>query len=174
MFTLLFNFYNNQQPGAVNITLQGTLVPQSGATNLTVLSHLFTSYLNGQTSPVLALGRSALQPSTGLPISWLTQGLQSLRLFVPFRFPGGDGDGADAIRPIKSMSIGSLSLAFEERAPWAPIASSQEVRARVGLPFGFGVVIGEIGNVFEIEVGGSVVAGLSTVRFFFEGAAVMC
>jgi hypothetical protein len=55
-------------------------------------------------------------------ISWLSEGLQALRLNVPFKSP-------TPINPIRSISIGSLSLAFSEALPWAPVANSRSVQA---------------------------------------------
>ncbi|KAE9401586.1 hypothetical protein BT96DRAFT_918717 [Gymnopus androsaceus JB14] len=138
-----------------NITLSGTLIPQSGENNLTVVSQLFTNYINGDDSDVIATGRSTLQ-SDGTAISWLSQGLESLQLHVPFKSLSG------AIAPIKSIDIGNMALQFFEETPWAPSAQSQTVQASLELPFGFGIAISEIQNSFNITNGDLVVAGLST------------
>ncbi len=152
-----------QQPGSVEITLQGRLIPQNSSSDLAAVSTLFTSYLNGDTSPVVAVGQSSLQPD-GTAISWLSEGIQALRLNVPLKNPDSDG----AINPIKGISIGNMDLAFSEESPWAPIANSETVQARLQLPFGFSVSIGEIMNDFNISQNGSTVAGLSTVSLYFS------
>ncbi|KIK68835.1 hypothetical protein GYMLUDRAFT_34828 [Collybiopsis luxurians FD-317 M1] len=138
-----------------DITLSGVLVPQSGESNLTAVSELFTNYLNGDNSTVVATGRSTLQ-TDGTEISWLSQGLQALQLNVPFVLQSG------AISPIKSIDIGNLALQFSEETPWAPGAQSQAVQASLELPFGFNLAIAEIQNSFNITNGDLVVAGLST------------
>ncbi|KAJ8482152.1 hypothetical protein ONZ45_g15054 [Pleurotus djamor] len=141
-------------PGPVDVTLKGTLVPQTAASDLTVVSELFTRYLNSESSPVIATGRSTLQGDNS-SISWLTDGLKSLKLEVPFK-------SSIPIDPIKSISIGDFSLAFTETDPWSPSAVSRTVQASLELPFGFGLSIGEIQNDFHITKNGVPVAGLST------------
>lgn len=73
-------------PGKNNITLEGRLVPHSNPNELVVLGDLFTKYLNGDVALVKAQGVSTLQ-SDGTAISWLSQGLQALKIDVPFRAP---------------------------------------------------------------------------------------
>ncbi|KAJ4468227.1 hypothetical protein J3R30DRAFT_3715154 [Lentinula aciculospora] len=138
-----------------DITLSGTLIPQTGNNNLTVVSELFTNYLNGESSDVIATGKSTLQ-TDGTAISWLSQGLEALQLHVPFVSLSG------AISPIKSINIGDLALAFSEETPWAPSARSQTVQASLQLPFGFSVAISEIQNSFNLTNGDEIIAGLST------------
>ncbi|KDQ57731.1 hypothetical protein JAAARDRAFT_69819 [Jaapia argillacea MUCL 33604] len=148
--------YNTQlTPGDNNITLSGVLVPHTDPSELAVVSELFSNYLNGVASPVIATGKSTLQ-SDNIAISWLSQGLQSLQLTVPFKSLSG------AIAPIKSISIGDMSLAFTPQTAWSPLTYSRSVEAVMELPFGFGVSIGEIQNSFNISKNGSTVAGLST------------
>lgn len=99
-------------------------MPQFGDQNLTVVSELFTKYLNGETAPVLAVGRSTLQ-TDNTSISWLSQGLQALVLEVPFK-------SSLDISPIKALSIGDFDLDFDPSAAWAPIANSRTVQATLG------------------------------------------
>ncbi|KAI0370690.1 hypothetical protein BV20DRAFT_966193 [Pilatotrama ljubarskyi] len=141
-------------PGPNNITLSGRLVPQTSASALQSVSQLFTQYLNGEQSDVIAQGQSSIQ-ADGSTVSWLSAGLQALDLHVPFKSP-------QAISPIKAISIGDMALAFSKEQPWGPVANSRTVRAAMELPFGFSVAIGEIQNAFNITGGGRVVAGLST------------
>ncbi|KAF9562634.1 hypothetical protein CPC08DRAFT_706528 [Agrocybe pediades] len=142
-------------PGADNtVTLKGTLKPQNGADNLAVVSELFTNYLNGDPSDVVATGVSTLQ-SDGTAISWLSQGLTNLNLHVPFV-------SKTPIDPIRSINIGDLALQFDAQQPWTPAAESNTVQAALELPFGFGLNIGQIENNFMIMKDGNPVAGLST------------
>ncbi|OJT10827.1 hypothetical protein TRAPUB_12696, partial [Trametes pubescens] len=141
-------------PGPNNITLSGRLVPQTDASALTSVSQLFTQYLNGEQSDVIARGQSSIQ-NDGSAVSWLSAGLTALDLHVPFK-------AAQAINPIKSISIGDMALAFSPQAPWDPVANSRTVQAAMELPFGFSLSIGEIQNAFNITSAGAVVAGLST------------
>jgi hypothetical protein len=147
-----------QTVGNNTITLKGTLKPQTSLSDLAVVSELFTNYLNGQVSDVLAKGQSTLQ-SDGTEIAWLSTGLQALTLHVPFRSLQG------ALNPIQSINIGDMGLAFTQSAPWSPSAESRSIQASMALPFGFSLAIGEIQNEFNITKDGNVVAGLSTVRF---------
>lgn len=166
--TVVFNlFYNNVYlgqgvgtnttiaPGPNDITLMGRLVPHNGSdSELAAVGQLFTQYINGDTSPVIAQGVSTLQ-NDNTSISWLSEGLQALRLNVPFKSP-------TPINPIQSISIGDLSLAFSEAQAWAPVANSRSVQALMHLPFGFNLDIGQIENAFNISKNGSAVAGLTT------------
>ena len=95
------------------------------------MSQLFTSYLNGDTSPVIATGQSALLPPDNTTISWLSKGIKALSLNVPFKNPDSDGP----LGPIKSITIGSMDLAFNESDPWAPIANSDSVQAFMRMSF---------------------------------------
>ena len=97
---------------------------QTDQGNLAVVSELFTNYLNGESSPVIATGQSTLQNDNS-SISWLSQGLQSLKLNVPFK-------AFNAINPIRSISIGNLGLEFDESSPWTPGAKSNSLQASLG------------------------------------------
>ncbi|CAA7259257.1 unnamed protein product [Cyclocybe aegerita] len=141
-------------PGNNTITLSGTLERQTQPSDLVIVSQLFTRYLNGESSPVIAKGRSTLQ-SDGSSISWLSQGLQDLELNVPFK-------AFAAIDPIRSVTIGEMELQFSQDQPWSPAAESTSVQAALQLPFGFSLEIGQIQNEFMITKDGNNVAGLST------------
>ncbi|EIW82896.1 hypothetical protein CONPUDRAFT_101346 [Coniophora puteana RWD-64-598 SS2] len=141
-------------PGMNNITLAGTLVPQTDPSSLAQVSQLFTNYLNWKSSPVIAMGAST-QQNDGTEISWLTQGLQALQLTVPFQSP-------QPINPIRTITIGELALAFTPDSAWAPQTNSDSVHATMELPFGFGVSINEIQNNFNIFTNNTNVAGLTT------------
>jgi len=102
--------------------LSGRLVPHNGSeSELAVVGQLFTQYINGDTSPVLAQGVSTLQDDN-TSISWLSEGVQALMLNVPFK-------SSTPTNPIQSISIGSLSLAFTEALPWAPLVNSRSIQA---------------------------------------------
>ncbi|KAG1742190.1 hypothetical protein EDB19DRAFT_1702736 [Suillus lakei] len=147
--------YNaNIVPGPNNITLSGVLVPQTTPANLAAVSQLFTNYINFESSPVIAAGKSTLQPD-GSQISWLSQGLESLQLTVPFK-------STTPINPIRSIQIGSMALGFTPETAWTPQADSNSVHATMQLPFGFGLSIDQIQNEFTIVKNGSNVAGLNT------------
>ncbi|KAG2078952.1 hypothetical protein BDR04DRAFT_1124058 [Suillus decipiens] len=147
-------FNTNIVPGLNNITLNGILVPQTTPSNLATVSQLFTNYINFESSPVIAVGKSTLQPD-GSQISWLSQGLQSLELTVPFK-------STTPINPIRSIQIGSMALAFTPETAWTPQVDSNSVHATMQLPFGFGLSIDQIQNEFVIVKNGSNVAGLNT------------
>jgi hypothetical protein len=114
-------FHLFQVPGPNNITLNGVLVPQTTPANLAAVSQLFTNYINFESSPVIAAGKSTMQ-SDGSQISWLSQGLQSLQLTVPFK-------SSTPINPIRSIQIGSMALSFTPESAWAPRTDSNSVHA---------------------------------------------
>lgn len=115
-----------KSPGQVNITLDGVLVPHNDSSDeLASLSKLFTAYLNGDTSPVVATGRSVLLPPNNQSISWLTEGVTALSLNVPFKNPTVDGP----LGPIKSITIGDMALEFNASDPWAPLTTTRSVQA---------------------------------------------
>ncbi|KAG2131418.1 uncharacterized protein EDB93DRAFT_1255529 [Suillus bovinus] len=147
-------FNTNIVPGPNNITLSGILVPQTTPANLAAVSQLFTNYINFESSPVIAMGKSTLQLD-GSQISWLSQGLESLQLTVPFK-------STTPINPIRSIQIGSMALAFTPETAWTPRTDSNSVRASMQLPFGFKLSIDQIQNEFTIVKNGSNVAGLNT------------
>lgn len=62
--------------------------------------------------------------SDGSEIAWLSQGLQSLKLQVPFK-------PATPINPIQAIGINFLNLSFSSENPWSPLASSNEVQAQL-------------------------------------------
>ena len=144
--------------GRSNVTLQGVLVPQSGPDSLAQVSQLFTEYLNSGSPTVIAKGKSAVQDGGGA-VSWLTAGIASLELQVPF-------SASEAIRPIRRISIGDMALAFSEQNPWAPMVNSRSLQADLELPFGFNISISELTNAFNITSGGGFVGGLSAVRAY--------
>ncbi|KAF9051008.1 hypothetical protein BDZ89DRAFT_1056905 [Hymenopellis radicata] len=142
-------------PNSNDIGLKGFLKPQEADADIKAVSDLFTNYLNGDKSDVIARGQSTLQDD-GTAISWLSQGLRALELHVPFVSLQG------AISPIKTITIGDLALLFTEPEAWSPTANSNNVHATMELPFGFSVDIGKIQNTFNISRNGETVAGLST------------
>ncbi|KAI0340460.1 hypothetical protein BDW22DRAFT_1360443 [Trametopsis cervina] len=145
-------------PGPVSITLDGVLVFHNETDELVSLSKLFTSYLNGEESPVIATGRSVVLPPNNKTVSWLTEGVTALNLNVPFQNPDVDGP----LGPIKSITIGDLALVFNEDQPWAPLATTHSAQAFMKLPFGFELAIADIQNAFNISQNGTTVAGIST------------
>jgi len=142
-------------PGLNDITLEGVLERKTAPSDLAIVSKLFTNYLNSDNSMVIATGQSTLQADNST-ISWLSYGLQSLALNVPF-IP------SNPIDPIRSITIGNLGLQFDQNSPWTPNAESNSVEAKLQLPFGFSVAIDQIQNQFNIVANdGTNVAGLST------------
>ncbi|KAK2467793.1 hypothetical protein APHAL10511_000088 [Amanita phalloides] len=140
--------------GINSLSLNGYLVRHDNPQELTVVSTLFTNYINGDESLVIATGQSALRED-GTSISWLSSGLQALQLNVPFK-------PTTAVNPINSITFGELSLVFDAHNPWSPIAHSDSVTASMKLPFGFNISVGEVRNILSITENGTAVAGLST------------
>lgn len=118
------------------------------------MSTLFSNYLNGIAVPVVARGASVSLPG-GEVVAWLKTGIEALVLNVPLQSPTG------RISPIQGININTLSLAFDPKAPYAPIANSSDVSASFALPFGFSLNIAELGTTFHIIDNKTAVAGLS-------------
>jgi len=111
----------NQDTGLNNITLKGILVPARDSADLAKVSTLFTNYINGDVSTVIATGQSTLQ-NDGSVIQWLSDGLQVLRLQAPFK-------SFIPINPIPAIDIGNMELIFSPETPWTPRVASSSVRA---------------------------------------------
>ena len=76
---------------------------------------------------MIAKGISTVQDD-GTEITWLSIALQSLILDVPFK-------PSAPLNPIRTIEIDELSLGFTEADPWSPSASSNSVRASLGMPY---------------------------------------
>ena len=107
--------------GNNTISLKGTLQPHTDPANLAAVSMLFTNFLNGISSPVIAQGLSTFQ-ADGSSISWLSQGLQDLKLDVLFQ-------SFTPINPIQSISITDLALQFDQQLPFDPQVERNSVQA---------------------------------------------
>ncbi|KIJ47323.1 hypothetical protein M422DRAFT_164299, partial [Sphaerobolus stellatus SS14] len=143
------------KPGGNNITLNGRLIQQTGSENLATIGELFSNYLNSEPGTmVVAKGVSTHQQDGG-DISWLSQGLQSLSLNVPF-IP------AVPVNPIQAIEIGFLNLSFTPQSAYAPLTSSDSVLAALKLPFGFNINISQIANSFAIMQNNAIVGNLTT------------
>ncbi|GJJ06156.1 hypothetical protein Clacol_000345 [Clathrus columnatus] len=141
-------------PGENSITLNGTLIHQESS-NLQSVSQLFTNYINSEPGTFVTAQGVSTKQSDGSEIAWLSQGLKSLKLQVPFKPP-------TAINPIRGIGIDFLNLSFSSESPWAPLASSNQVQAQLQLPFGFHLEITQIQNSFAIFQNNSIISNLST------------
>jgi len=72
------------RPGDNDVTLSGTMVSHTVAADLEKVGQLFTAYLNGDPTPVVARGVSTTQ-ADGTKISWLSEGITALTLQVPLK-----------------------------------------------------------------------------------------
>lgn len=142
------------KPGDNDVTLTGRMIPQSSASDLEKVGRLFTAYLNGEAAPVTARGVSTVQ-SDGSRISWLSDGISALTLQVPLKAP-------HAIDAIKDISIGYLNLTFSKDSAWAPMTTTDDLQAKLSLPFGFGMNVTQIGNSFSIVQNGVNVGSLNS------------
>jgi len=114
-----------QDTGLNNITLKGVLEPVQNSADLAKVSTLFTNYINGDVSTVIARGQSTLQ-NDGSVIQWLSDGLQALRLQAPFK-------SFVPINPIPAIDIGNMALIFSPETPWTPRVASSSVRASLSM-----------------------------------------
>lgn len=142
--------------GPINITsghntimLVGRLISQKdNQTALNLASEVFTQYLNGDVVPVVARGESTTL-ANGDTISWLSQGIKALAINVPLQTP--------PINPIKSIEIDEFSIVFSEDDPWRPLAFSNNLKALIGLPFGFQLNIVSTEDTIALMYNNSVV-----------------
>ena len=141
-------------PGDNDVTLAGTMVTQTRAADLEKVGKLFTAYLNGDAAPVIARGVSTTQ-ADGTKISWLSEGITALTLQVPLKAP-------NAINAIQSIEIGYLNLTFTDDTAWAPMATTDDLQAKLSLPFGFGMQVTNISNSFSIVQNNISVGALSS------------
>ncbi|CAD6924941.1 unnamed protein product [Tilletia controversa] len=133
----------NLTTGRNIIDLTGRLVPHlDNQTELDLMGELFTGYINGDTLPTVAYGRSTTQ-TNGETISWLSQGIKALVLQVPLKAP-------EPIEPIKAIAIDYLSLVYKESTPWTPEIFSKALTGQIGLPFGFSLDIVSTSNSITI------------------------
>lgn len=116
-------------PGNNTVTLKGILQPHTTAGDLSYVSELFTNYMNGESSRVIAIGQST-QQADGTTLSWLSQGFRALTLSVPFK-------AIVPIDPIRSIEIGDMALQFDKSKPWTPAVESHTVNALLGELFPF-------------------------------------
>ncbi|CEH17102.1 Protein of unknown function DUF3712 [Ceraceosorus bombacis] len=124
----------NLTAGENIVTISGRLVPHAdNSTELDLLGELFTNYINGDVSPVTAVGVST-QQADGREISWLSQGLKALRANIPFQSP-------EPIDPIKGIQIDYLSLVYNQERPFNPDIFSNDLTGTFALPFGFSLNI---------------------------------
>lgn len=142
------------QPGENNVTLTGIMVHHTDSSDLLQIGKLFTAYLNGESSPVIAQGVSTVQ-SDGRRISWLSDGISALSLEVPLKSPS-------PINSIQSIEIGHLNLRFTDETAWAPKTSTDDLQATLMLPFGFGMDVANISNSFSIVQNDVTVGSLSS------------
>ncbi|KAK0559809.1 hypothetical protein OC844_004162, partial [Tilletia horrida] len=133
----------NLTTGVNIVDLRGRLVPHTNnQTELDLMGELFTGYINGETLPTEAYGRSTTQ-TNGDVISWLSRGIQALVLQVPLKAP-------EPIEPIKAIGIDYLSLVYNQQTPWNPEIFSQALTGQIGLPFGFSLDIVSTSNTISI------------------------
>jgi hypothetical protein len=142
------------RPGDNDVTLSGTMVSHTVAADLEKVGQLFTAYLNGDPTPVVARGVSTTQ-ADGTKISWLSEGITALTLQVPLKAP-------NAIDAIQSISIGYLNLTFTDDTAWAPVATTDDLQAKLSVPFGFGMEVTQIANSFSIVQNNLSVGALSS------------
>ncbi|WFD44515.1 hypothetical protein MPSI1_003183 [Malassezia psittaci] len=121
----------NLTQGINMVNLQGRLLPYAdNETALNILGDLFTRYINGDVSNVLAIGTNVIAANGNTP-TWLGEGIKTLKIPVPFQSP-------QLINPIKSITIKQFNLSYyDDSDPYGPTASSDSLSAELGLPFGF-------------------------------------
>lgn len=145
----------NLTSGLNNVTLGGRLIDHTGnQTALAQLGQLFSGYLNGDTLPTIAVGRSVTLPD-GTQVSWLNQAIKSLILNVPLRAPQGQ------IHPIKSITIQTFTLSYTPATAYSPTAFSPAVSAGLSLPFGFSLNISQAAVTFAIVQNRTLIAALA-------------
>ncbi|KAI9279037.1 hypothetical protein BC943DRAFT_298272, partial [Umbelopsis sp. AD052] len=123
-----------QGPNTLNF--DGRMVPLNNPNDLAVVSVLFSNYLAGIPSNTTATGVSAA-PDGVHPVSWLSQGLESVKLDVSLA-PNS------ALQIITGVTMGNLDLVFTNATAYSPATSAPNVTANFVMPFGFSINITEV------------------------------
>lgn len=148
----------NLTSGRNVVPLSGRILEQTGnQTALDLLSELFSTFMNGDASPVVAVG-SYIELTDGTRPGWLNRAVQKLQLHLPFQSPSGP------LSPIKSITVGSFALSFpsDPAESYAPLASSNSTSASFGLPFGIDMDITSVAVHMALAVNRTLIANIST------------
>ncbi|KAL1915516.1 uncharacterized protein VTP21DRAFT_6640 [Calcarisporiella thermophila] len=133
-------------PGDNSVELTGRLLPHNNTSELQQLSEMFSSFVSGRRSNAYAKATSAL-PDGVHSVSWLSAGLAGLQMQVGLQSP-------QPLEIIRNISIDTLALGFNPQSPYAPITSTDTVRAIIQVPFGFSLNIEQVRQSINIELPG--------------------
>ncbi|WFD32817.1 hypothetical protein MSPP1_003868 [Malassezia sp. CBS 17886] len=117
------------------LPLAGRMVHQEGD-GLQTLSTVFTSVVHGHTVPVEIRGAFAGPED----VSWLNEGIKALS--VKTALPARHFD------VLKAVTLKQMSLFFNKKDQWNPMASSSDTEAPFFLPFAFPLDIRHAGGKF--------------------------
>lgn len=130
--------------------LSGRIVPQSG-TDLNNIGQLFSNFLSGQNSSLLAKGDSVTPPGANEPVTWLSEAFQTLEL--PVTLPGKQ------FKIIQSIGLNDLSITMlSQEQALAPPASSSDTLAQYQNPFGFALQVIASGETIILTSQGTDIA----------------
>lgn len=147
----------NQLSGQNILTLNGRILPYiDNATALAQLGALFTNYINSVPTIVIGKGVSATSKD-GSVVSWLAEGITSLRTSIPFMPP-------EKLNPIKGITIDYMSLMYDEAQPYNPTIFSNDLDGQMVLPFGFSLNVSQLATEITIIYKGATV-GTATGGF---------
>ncbi|KAG0746078.1 hypothetical protein G6F33_006884 [Rhizopus arrhizus] len=134
----------NLQKGDNTILLKGTLTPHNDTASLDKIGHLFSNYIAGVTSNTSAVGISCA-PDGVHPITWLSEGFQSVQLNVALGAP-------EPLKIIHGVKMGYVDLAFDAANPYSPTLSAPSVTANFQMPFGFSLNITELSQNISLGI----------------------
>ena len=148
-------------PQSVTVSqLSGRIIPQSGA-DLNNIGQLFSNFLAGQNSSLVAKGNSVTPPGASEPVTWLSEAFQTLEL--PVTLPGRQ------FNIIQSIEINDLSITIlSQGQAFAPPASSKDTLAQYKNPFGFALQVIAAGETLILASQGTDIAQVRLFYHLFE------
>jgi hypothetical protein len=140
--------------------LSGRIIPQSGG-DLNNIGQLFSNFLAGQNSSLLAKGDSVTPPGASEPVTWLSEAFQTLEL--PVTLPGRK------FNIIQSIEINDLSVTIlSQGQSFAPPASSKDTLVQYKNPFGFALQVIAAGETLILASQGTDIAQVRLSYHLFE------
>jgi hypothetical protein len=138
-------------PQSVTVSqLSGRIVPQSGA-DLSNIGQLFSNFLSGQNSSLVAKGDNVTPPGASEPVTWLSEAFQTLELSVTL--PGKQ------FKIIQSIDLNDLSITMlSQEQAFAPPTSSEDTLAQYQNPFGFALQVIAAGETIILSSQGTDIA----------------
>lgn len=135
------------------LELEGVLYRQTSPENLAHLSVLFSNYLAGRITMMMAKGVS-VKPDGVNPVSWLSDGIMALTLTVPLQ-------SAVPLQIIRGIQVMDMGIAFNPAMPYVPTVLSKGMTAGVKFPFNITIHVQSITNSIALGYRGMILGDIS-------------